>query len=175
MEAQDKPSVVETQKLLDAFARNACEKLFEAYGLTLRETDPNACLDDKLLLTAVIGFTGPGLRASCILAATELPLRRSKPVPGPLRDWMAELGNQLVGRIKNDLLRHGTEVYVTTPVVIRGEHLAPPNGSSHPPQAFTAPEGGRVLLWLDAEPSPDFCLSRDPQDPPLSEGDTVLF
>jgi hypothetical protein len=174
MEAR-KDSAQSIQQVIEGLARNACKKLFDAYGTQLHEADPNDSLDDKLVLTAVIGFTGPGLRASCILAATEPPLRHSNPVPGPLRDWMAELGNQLVGRIKNELLRLGTEVYVTTPVVLRGEHLAPPNGLALKPQAFVASSGGRVLLWIDVEPAPDFHLATEPQEAPLFEGEMFLF
>jgi CheY-specific phosphatase CheX len=167
---------VDVQSLVEGFAREACESLFRAYGVGLEGVDPDATSEERLVLGSVIGFTGPTLRGTCILAATELPLRRSNPVAGSLRNWMAELANQLVGRIKNQLLSHGAEeVYVTTPVVMRGEHLAPLPRFVLKPQAFAASVGGTVLLWVEVEADPEFRLSLSPQDPPASEGDALLF
>src|SRR5205809_4308547 len=89
------------QKLVEGFAHDACASLFEAYGVALQDVEPGMPPSDRLVLTAVIGFTGPGLRGTCILASTEQPLSRSNPVSGSLRDWIAELSNQLIGRVKN--------------------------------------------------------------------------
>ncbi len=156
-------------------AHEACVDLFQAYGVPLDEVDPNSPSDATLLLTAVIGFTGPGLRGTCILASTEHPLKQSNPIAGSLRDWIAELSNQLVGRIKNQLLRYGAEVYVTTPVVMRGEHLAPLPRFVLQPQAFTTSEGGRVFLWVEVEATADFQLSATPLAIPAEEGEALLF
>jgi hypothetical protein len=167
-------STADLQNLVEESAHDACVKLFDAYGVVLQDVDPNVGLDEALLLTSIIGFTGPGLRGTCILASTEGPLERSNPTSGSLRDWIAELVNQLVGRVKNLLLHRGAEVYVTTPVVIRGEHLAPLPRFVLKPQAFAAVAGGKVFLWVEVEAAPDFRLA-EPLPPPAAEGETLLF
>jgi CheY-specific phosphatase CheX len=166
----------EVQKVVEAFASEACVSLFHAYEVSLTAVDAEAPLAFPIVLTGVIGFTGPGLRGTCIVASTEGPLRQSNPTDGSLRDWIAELANQLVGRVKNHLLRGGADVYVTTPVVMRGEHLAPLPRFVLKPQAFATPEGGRVFLWVEVEAKPDFELSEVRQSSaPVAEGDALLF
>jgi len=165
----------DVQRLVETSAQEACANLFEAYGVPLEPADPNASVEDTLLFTAIIGFSGPGLRGTCILTSTERPLQRSNPAGGSLRDWIAELVNQLVGRVKNLLLQRGAEVYVTTPVVIRGEHLAPLPRFVLKPQAFAATDGGKVFLWVEVEADPGFQLSESPIPAPAAEGETLLF
>ncbi|HMI86670.1 MAG TPA: hypothetical protein VK550_21400 [Polyangiaceae bacterium] len=87
----------------------------------------------------------------------------SDPIGGPPRAWIAELSNQLVGRIKNKLLAHGAEVDVTTPVVLRGELLAPLDARNKlPPRAF-ASEGGNVFVWIELDTDPTLVLSLTPR------------
>lgn len=176
MEAKTEMNV-DVQAVVEAVARDACKSLFEAYGVTLTEIDPDeaATSSGTLLLGSVIGFTGPNLRGTCILTATEQPLSRSNPVSGTLRNWIAELANQLIGRVKNQLLIRGAEVYVTTPVVMRGEHLAPLPRFVLKPMAFLDDSGGSVLLWVEVEADPNFRFSSSPPAPPASEGETFLF
>jgi len=164
----------EVQALVESIADEACTGLFEAYGVPLRRCDFEAAAAKELLWSSVVGFTGPGIRGACILAATEQPLHQSLPISGSLRDWIAELCNQLTGRIKNRLGAHGAEVYVTTPVVLRGEHLAPLPRRETPPHLFSS-EGGTVLLWLDVETEPTFTLRSPPEPLVVSEGEALLF
>jgi hypothetical protein len=100
----------------------------------------------------------------------------SDPIGGSPRAWIAELSNQLVGRIKNKLLAHGAEVYVTTPVVLRAELLAPIDGGNPvPPRAF-ASEGGNVFVWIELDTDPTLVLSPTPHyAPAVQEGDAVMF
>jgi CheY-specific phosphatase CheX len=163
------------QRAVEGFAAEACRTLFQAYGVELTEIDPNEASADTFLLGAVIGFSGPGLRGTIILASTEMALKDSNPTDGSLRDWIAELANQLVGRVKNRLLRDGVDVYVTTPVVMRGEHLAPLPRFVLQPQAFTARERGKVCLWVEVEAAPDFRLVPALGELPVEEGSTLLF
>jgi CheY-specific phosphatase CheX len=164
---------IDPQELLESFAEDACVQLFSAYGVELKRIDAAVATHPKALLTSVVGFSGPKLRGACILAATERPIQQSNPVDGPLRNWMAELSNQLVGRIKNKLLTHGAEVYVTTPVVLRGEHLAPLPRYELAPQLFEC-DGGAVFVWVEVENDPDFRLVASP-DAVVAEGDALLF
>jgi CheY-specific phosphatase CheX len=100
----------------------------------------------------------------------------SDPIGGSPRAWIAELSNQLVGRIKNKLLAQGAEVYVTTPVVLRGELLAPLDAKSKlPPRAF-ASEGGNVFVWIELDTDPTLELSMTPRPAAAAEeGDALMF
>jgi len=165
---------VDAVKLVDKIAEEACTSLFQAYGVPL-ETVPTVGTAAPAL-SAVIGFSGPGIRGTCILAASESPIKMSNPIGGSPRVWIAELSNQLVGRIKNKLLAHGAEVYVTTPVVLRAELLAPLDGGSKlPPRAF-ASEGGNVFVWIELETEPTLVLSLTPRpEAAVEEGDALMF
>lgn len=169
-----KESNVDTQRLVESMAEEAVTSLFEAYGVRLVSVPTLSAPSHKVLLSGVIGFTGPGIRGTCILAATEKPIHASNPIEGSLRDWIAELSNQLVGRIKNKLLTYGAEVYITTPVVLRGEHLAPLPRHELEPLAF-ATEGGSVFVWIELETAPEFVLEPLPEPAGISEGDALLF
>jgi len=165
---------VEALKLVDKIAEEACTSLFQAYGVPL-ETVP-AIGAAAPALSAVIGFSGPGIRGTCILAASESPINMSNPIGGSPREWIAELSNQLVGRIKNKLLAHGAEVYVTTPVVLRGELLAPLDAKNKlPPRAF-ASEGGNVFVWIELDTDATLALSLTPRAAAAAEeGDAMMF
>jgi len=91
-----------------------------------------------------------------------------------MRDWLAELTNQLLGRVKNRLLALGTVIHCSTPVVLGGERIAPIQ-SQPLGHLFTA-DGGVVSVWLDTLIRPDFQLSPSDDVSALGrEGDTLLF
>jgi hypothetical protein len=160
---------------IDALAASACVELFAAYDLALEEV-PCEPADGAIMLCGVIGFTGPGVRGTAILAATPSPVEVTCPTGSSPRDWTAELTNQLMGRIKSKLLARGAEVYLSTPVVLRGEHIAPVPRAATAPRAFAAPDGGRAFVWVEAETADDFSLRDEPDDLDLlAEGDALLF
>lgn len=78
----------------------------------------------------IIGFTGGRVWGTLLLAMGEEALKKAMPEGAEAgdsanRNWISELSNQLLGRIKNLLLRREAEVYLTMPLVLRGEHLSP--------------------------------------------------
>jgi len=161
-------------KLVERLANDACTSLFEAYGVKLSRITAGDAPHTRALFSGIVGFSGPGIRGTCILGATEKPISQSNPIGGSLREWIAELSNQLVGRIKNKLLEEGAEVYVTTPVVLKGEHLAPLPRFELEPMLFVT-DGGSVFLWVEVETDPDFRFSENAFKPPAREGDALLF
>jgi len=91
-----------------------------------------------------------------------------------MRDWLAELTNQLLGRVKNRLLAFGTVIHCSTPVVLGGERIAP-IASQPLGHLFTA-DGGVVSVWFDTEVRADFVLSPlDDLSVLGQEGDALLF
>jgi hypothetical protein len=73
-------------------------------------------------LVAMVTFSGHSAGGTLVLASSPGILRRSMPYDADdtvpmdvLRDWCGELANQVLGRVKDRLVRHGATIYVGTP------------------------------------------------------------
>jgi CheY-specific phosphatase CheX len=100
------------------------------------------------------------MRGSAVMAASKTTLDDSNPVKGgAARDWIAELVNQFLGRLKLRLLSHKVEIYLATPVVLRGEQLSLEARGSVRPMWFQRPSGDTLGLWLDLDLAKDFTLA----------------
>jgi hypothetical protein len=162
------------QELVEQLAEEACFGLFDAYGLKLTRVE-RSVQTEEVSLTGVIGFTGPGIWGMCLLAADREPLRASNPSEGSLRDWMAELSNQLAGRLKHKLIERGAVVYITTPIVLRGARIEPMPRRHMTPRYFTG-GGGSLSLWVEVDTAPDFKLDKKAlAEEAADEGDALLF
>lgn len=171
----DSAGANDPQQLIEQLGAQACISLFEAYGVQLEH---GQTLDPSTLeraLTSIVGFTGEGITGMCLLTCGEGPLAASIPTEGSHRDWVAELCNQLAGRLKHKLLGHGVEVYITTPIVLRATRIEPMPRKNLVPLGFTA-TAGAVGLWLEVETSPDFTFQAEASgETPVAEGETLLF
>ncbi len=175
MEETATPQELETQLLVENLAEEACLSLFDAYGVQLHRSEMAQTPSGDRSLTGIIGFTGRGITGMCLVAASEEPLVASNPTQGALRDWVAELSNQLAGRLKHKLLTQGVEVYITTPIVLRATRIEPLPRRKLVPRGFTA-AGGMVALWVEVETTPDFVMVPPSADEvPAAEGETLLF
>ena len=169
-----------TQNLDRLIAEN-CRKLFADYHLEIHAGGANAAQsEERFLLCGIIGFTSKSLRGALVLATTREPLERTNPTAAPShRDWICELANQLLGRVKKQLLTRGVEIFPSTPIALRGEHLSPVLQQRLVAELFTA-EGGLVCVWMDCEFEEGFELSEIDDlsacdVAPVSEGEMVLF
>jgi CheY-specific phosphatase CheX len=175
---------LEFQKLFERVTTSACEELFSRYGLAVRRADEyEAPVSPDFLLCSVIGFTGRDVRGTLMLALTEDITGRSNPVaaaaagPSALtqRDWVGELSNQLLGRIKLDLLRWGVEIHLNLPAVLLGQHLAPLPRSQLKPLKF-ALANGAAAVWIEVDVGPGLKLADvEPEDQGPRAGDALLF
>lgn len=167
---------------LDNLIFECCQELFFGYGLRAepcaRAAHPNR---ERLAFCGVIGFGGQQLRGALVLAATKEPLDQTNPLGHTSqRDWVCELANQLMGRIKNRLLACGVEVLLATPASSSGESVCHTSSGLRAPQVFAA-AGGYICVWLECEFSDGFELQpsipppSSAHGPPVSEGETVLF
>jgi len=173
MEYDDSKSV-ETQRLVEGLAEEACLSLFDAYGVRLEPIAQGEQQTHERSLTGIIGFTGRGITGMCLVDASEAPLMASNPTGGALRDWVAELSNQLAGRLKHKLLALGVEVYITTPIVLRATRIEPLPRTTLMPRVFSAPNGS-VNLWVEVETTPDFEMVPGAAGESAAEGETLLF
>lgn len=122
-------------------------------------------------LVAVITFSGQAAGGTLVLASSPGILRRSMPydadAPVPmdvLLDWCGELANQVLGRVKDRLVRHGATIYVGTPRAFICADA--PFGLLDPVRTV-----GQVLVgvdahafaWFEVHADAHFRLKGDPQ------------
>lgn len=151
-----------------------CMELFAAYGVSLSPTADDFIDSDEILLSGVIGFVGPELRGTCLLVANRSPIELSSPRKNTTRDWVGELTNQLVGRLKRKFLGFGLEVSLTTPVVLSGLHLRPIPRRELSPRVFRT-EAGSIMVWVEVEAEPSFEFGPAVSDQSSEEGDVLMF
>jgi hypothetical protein len=154
-------------------AAESCVALWRDYAIELTPTsyDADEAGEDPMLFGA-IGFVGESLRATCLLGAHQRLLQASGRSANHPRDWIAELSNQLMGRIKMRLLGCGISVKLTTPLALSGIKLRPLPRLAPSPVAFGS-RFGPVVMWLELESERGFIL---PTEQPLSvtPGDLVF-
>ncbi len=159
----------------------SCLGMFSTYEVELtykEDTTLADAQDQDLVLAGIIGFTADEMRGTMVLAATETPLRRSTSETTHRRDWIAELANQLLGRMKNRLVPYGVDLVMTTPLSLRGNHLVmEPSDAELKPHLFYSDDGGSVCVWFDAEfePGVELTKSEDPDAQCPDEGELLLF
>jgi CheY-specific phosphatase CheX len=165
------------QEIINQMVSEACISLFSDYALALQPRAANAPESEvPLLYCGVVGFSGEEMRGTLLLGTSREPLGRTSPASdASLREWIAELSNQMLGRIKNKLLTRGVNMHLSTPIVLRGEHIAPVGRAELVPLAFTC-DGGLVCVWLDYELKADIDLSQIVElEGAVLEGSGTLF
>jgi CheY-specific phosphatase CheX len=145
-----------TQRI-QAMAASAASELLDAYGVKLTETVEGWQESDEVVYSGVMGFIGERVRGTLLLAAPKETILATAPEDARPRDWVGELANQLVGRLKSKLMAHGVTVALSTPVVLSGVRLSPLPRSEVLPAVFET-TNGRVLVWLEVEVDPEFTL-----------------
>ena len=166
-----------SQEILDNIASESCISLFNDYSLSLQRAE---CADGsdaiELVYCSVIGFSSEQMRGTLLLATSSEPLGRTSPVQGgSLREWIAELANQLLGRIKTRLAERGVLLALSTPVVLRGGHLRPLTAQEVAPLRFSC-DGGGVCGGVDAILAQELDLSQVQEDCQImGEGEARLF
>lgn len=169
---------VREKATFDSIVTTATVELFSSAGVEIAAATVTPALDR----VAVIGFGGGGLRGSLGLGVSSALLEKvvvpGREVGARLHDdWLSEMSNQLLGRVKNRLLRHGVTIAIALPMVLRGLRVELVGASN---ELWAYPfdsEGGPLCVWLDVLADPQFTLaaaSDEGLDIP-SEGDVILF
>ncbi|MBI2389581.1 MAG: chemotaxis protein CheX [Deltaproteobacteria bacterium] len=118
-------------KRLHAQLARCCEALFRANALEVVEAGPVEHVGPYAQsIVSVIGFSGEQLSGSLALLLPPSVVERSHPLreTGPLdaaarHDWAGEVGNQLLGRLKNRLLSYGIVLQMATPMTFSGREV----------------------------------------------------
>jgi CheY-specific phosphatase CheX len=163
---------LETTRAIQDMAGAACTELMDAYGVQLVRAQgwPET---DEVMLSGVMGFVGDSVRGTCLLAAPQATIEAAAPRSAVARDWVGELANQLVGRLKVKLMARGATIALSTPVVLKGVKLSPLPRTDVAPVVFES-RSGRVLVWLEVEIENDFQLGEQRQLA-ASEGELLVF
>lgn len=162
----ENPTVTDT---VNELAAVSCKELFADYGVALARGRHDWNASDQPVLSSVMGFVGERLRGTCLLACEPGPLDTSCPPGGFARDWIGELANQLVGRLKVKLLAYDVNVALTTPIILQGVRIQPLPRKRTVDSITFAGSHGAVLVWLEVEVEAGFVL---PEPRPANAGET---
>jgi hypothetical protein len=153
---------------VNELAAESCQELFADYGVVLKRGRYDWGKSNEPLLSSVMGFVDQHIRGTCLLACEPAPLNASCPRGGGARDWVGELANQLIGRLKVKLLAYDIDLALTTPIVLQGIRIQPLPKTTLEPAMF-AGSGGIVLAWIEVEVQNGFIL---PETRPPAAGET---
>ena len=133
-----------------------------------------ACADT----ISIIGLAG-GLRGMLVLSLPPELLARSHPgapaVPTDFIDWLSELANLLLGRIKCRLLAHGVTIELSTPLIVSASEFRFERFAS-PPWVHEFSVGDQRLQVIFEAVDPDNAGGLAPRrDLPLRPGGMVTF
>jgi hypothetical protein len=171
---------IQVDDLIEQAAIESAVGLFLSCDVCLEyASDTEGAVVSDIELCGVVGFLGREISGTLLLAITSEPLKVSNRFAARGRDWMAELANQLFGRIKNRLLRRGLQLFGTPPAIIGGDHLVASTGRVRcQPIVLRTPNGGRVCIWVDYLMQSALPLALSDVEPGAfipSEGEILFF
>ncbi|NOY26406.1 MAG: chemotaxis protein CheX [Oligoflexia bacterium] len=175
----DKPSASLSSEALQADLDGCTAEVLASHGIRVARDRRVGDLG----IASVIGFTGEGLAGALGLATTDPTLAtlyaRSMGSPGDLAahsDWLRELSNQVLGRLKGRLLTKGYAIHLAIPQSVRGMSLVPNESRrSHIAWTVLTSPAGVVLAWLDLETSDAMAAEAGPSVAPSESGDVIIF
>jgi hypothetical protein len=152
-------------------------ELFAAHGIRLAPA-PLLPLVPELEFLSIIGFAGARVGGVLVLGADETILQRCNGTASASSDWIAELGNQFLGRIKNSLLREGIAIHRSPPAVVHAGAQAALYLRPGSESVRLADDRDAIWIWMDWET--DFAAepaaTLTPADTDvLTEGEMLLF
>lgn len=167
--------------LIDGLVRNATEALFATYGARLDpDGTPLSRTLKKTQLLGVIGFSSRDLSGALLMAMPRALVERTLPTPDANPgDWCGELANQLLGRLKNQLLKYQVAVNLSLPVVVSGEGMSLPASTRKITRYCSYACDGLVMcIRVEMELGPKLELVRHEltaEEEAVDEGELLLF
>jgi hypothetical protein len=170
-----------SRSILDTLIQSAAVDLFHSCGLAVAPLDRSRPRKVDLQhheLTGGVTFTGQGFSGvvSVVVPTEAFALIRqdtARPYSG--RDWVREIANQLVGRIKSRLLQFNVTLSIGLPTIMNKD--AVDRQRSRGP--FLSIYGfrtlrGEIIITLSGEIDLDIFVYSGADNVP-SEGDIILF
>jgi hypothetical protein len=170
-----------SKTVFDQLVTSAASELFAARGIDVRIV---AGSDVRIEYAATIGFAADGMRGMIGLGMSPDTLQRMSSqdqAPGTTcnsEDWLAESANQLLGRLKNKLLRYGVVLSIALPTVLQGVRLQfLGTGTTTLWTHALDSELGPFWVWLDVRCKEALVLTEvdDPELQGTPEGELLLF
>ena len=139
----------------------------------------DGAVKQQLHSAASIGFTATHLRGALVLALPENTLMALSPLSGAQReelrnDWLCELANQLLGRVKNKLLAWDLTISLSMALAIRAAHLQLRLRDRQVVGCCLSDGYLEAYAWIDALALPDLKLTLSGTEA-QAEGELVLF
>jgi hypothetical protein len=153
-------------------------------GIFARAEDGGAEPEDGLVV--VIGFSGDRMKGvlgvtakrHAVVATHPLAQEGDALTDEQVYDWLAELSNQLLGRIKGELMSYGVTLWLASPVVLRGVsvRIVPRPCAGVHKYTFHG-HAGDLCVWIDYQYAAELELVEIPEDERehCTAGDMLLF
>jgi hypothetical protein len=167
--------------MIDGLVLDVTRALFAGYGVKLDlDGSPISRILPSVQLISTIGFSSDALGGALLLAVpNEVLIKTVADADVNLADWCAELANQLLGRLKNQLLNYGVVVNLALPVVLAGGELRlPARARQHTRHVSFVSEWGHLFVRTEIELSATTELVRKTaagQAACADEGELLLF
>lgn len=183
--------------VINRVLRQSCEEMFAAYGAhDMRVSGSSGtwslqAAEEKPEVAGIAPFTGSRMRGRIVIASSFKFFVRVRPKDAKspalserssgdwllVRDWAAELANQLLGRVKNRMSTFAIRLEVGLPTAMSGDSLsvALPRADKKPLVFSNSRE--QALVWLDAtlDEDPDLAVPKEGGGGFAREGDVLLF
>jgi hypothetical protein len=171
---------LEAVSLLDGLVQDATRALFSDYNVEMNlDGTPVLKVLPSVNLLAMIGFSSPVLSGALLIAVPNEILEHTLPAPdSSLADWGGELANQLLGRLKNLLLKYEVAINLSLPVVVTGGNFSLPAKTRPLTRYFSfVSEHGRMFVRMEMELRSDAELVRQRKaaETNMDEGELLLF
>jgi len=169
------------QTVLDVIVQSSTVELFQLYNVPIapvRRADVKNGEHRYQDLVGVVAFDAPKLSGVLTLSLDSTLMAAMPNVPSdarPRRDWIRELVNQLVGRIKNRLINFQVTLRIGLPTAMNGRALEVKHRSAETiaVYAFRTLKGG-VMVTLEGEIEPQVLVYAGGKLPVL-EGELIEF
>ncbi|MEL6349881.1 MAG: chemotaxis protein CheX [Myxococcota bacterium] len=165
------PSAHILMKQLGELIAASSHALFGDYDVSLETLPPDESPEHGAI--AILGFNSDRLRGAIGLAMDHAALIHSTLQVGLFEedcyDWLGELSNQLLGRLKSRLFQFEVNLHMASPVVLRGLRFQFGDQESETflRQSYRC-GGGAMSVWLDITAQPGLILvpvnNPDPAD-----------
>ena len=153
----------------------SCAALFDAYDIAIEPTSKDATEGQEVLL-GFIGFAHSHIRGALAITSSQALLDQTAQGACP-KDWIGELANQLLGRLKNKLLGYDVVLQMSTPIAMSGYSLSIAGDPASVENLYFSTLHGPIHLHLDLELSADFVLERvsGVEEEMMDEGELLFF
>jgi hypothetical protein len=167
--------------VFDDLVVSCASELFAARGIEVRSADGSVA---SIEYAGTLGFSSDLMRGMIGMGMSPDTMQRLMSADrhaGPScngEDWLAESVNQLLGRLKNKLLRYGIVLSIALPTVLQGVRLQfLGTGSTSLWTYALRTDMGLFWVWLDVRSEQELVLTMldDPDPEGTSEGELVLF